>query len=273
MCSSDLADIDFTDIAGTSAEVLGLITLREELLIVIDLRKHYGFATKDNDKNRILIASYKGKKIGLLVDEIIDIKNFSLKNIEYMDQEFKDNKIAGIIHDEDTLIPFFDSAVLENLFKENESFIDTQTEDTASVVVDETEMEVIVFKLDAKEYAFQVEHVAEIIDIVDSTSVAYTADDIDGIINIRGQIVAIVSLFEKLNIETKINEDSKIIVCEIDGEKIGFIVDTVSDILNVKADDIREQEDEIFSHILHLEDGKRLVLSMDIDEIISKGEV
>ncbi len=268
-----LADIDFTDIAGTSAEVLGLITLREELLIVIDLRKHYGFATKDNDKNRILIASYKGKKIGLLVDEIIDIKNFSLKNIEYMDQEFKDNKIAGIIHDEDTLIPFFDSAVLENLFKENESFIDTQTEDTASVVVDETEMEVIVFKLDAKEYAFQVEHVAEIIDIVDSTSVAYTADDIDGIINIRGQIVAIVSLFEKLNIETKINEDSKIIVCEIDGEKIGFIVDTVSDILNVKADDIREQEDEIFSHILHLEDGKRLVLSMDIDEIISKGEV
>ena len=267
-----LADSTFTDIAGSSEEVLGLITLRDELLIVIDLRKHYGFQTNNSDKNRILIASHKGKKIGLFVDEILDIANFPLKDIEVMEEEFKDNKLAGVIHDGDNLISYFDFAVLEGLFKENESFIDAEHTKDETEIIQETAMEVIVFKLAAKEYAFDVEKVAEIIDIVDSTDVALTDSAIDGIINIRGQIVAIVSLFERLNIATQINEDSKIIICEIDGVKIGFIVDMVSDIISIKADEIREQEDEFFSKILHLDNGKRLVLSMDIDKIVSLKE-
>ena len=268
-----LADTSFTDVAGTSDEVLGLITLRNELLMVIDLRKHYGFQTKDDDKNRILIATHAGKKIGLLIDEIIDIKSFPNKNIEYMKDSFEDNKISGVIHDADSIISFFDADVLENLFKENQSFIDEEKVNVEVDTSNESVLEVIVFKLADKEYAFEVESVAEIIDVVDSTEVAFTDDVIDGIINIRGQIVAIMSLFEKLNIKSKINEDSKIIICEIDGIKIGFIVDSVSDILHIMKDQIREQDDELFNKILHLDNGKRLVLSMDINEIVSKKEI
>ncbi len=265
-----LADINYTDIAGSKDEVLGLITLRDELLIVVDLRKYYGFNAKNGYKNRILIASYEGKKIGLLVDEILDIKNYIQKDIEYMSDSFEDNKIAGVIHDENSLISFFDNDVLENLFIENEAFIDDAKNEIDSESIEENIMEVIVFKLSTKEYAFEVENVAEIIDIVSSTEVAYTDNAIDGIINIRGQIVTIISLFEKLNIPSKINDDSKIIICNINETKIGFIVDSVSDILHVKADEIREQDDDIFTNILHLDNGKRLVLSMDINEIITK---
>ena len=268
-----LADIEFTEIAGTRDEVIGLITLREELLIVIDLRKHYGFSTKDNDKNRILIATHDGKKIGLLVDEIIDIKAFVNRDIEYMKDHFKDNKISGVIHDGDRIISFFDADVLENLFEENESFIDEENpvlEDDAS---NDTVMEVIVFKLNSREYSFEVDTVAEIIDIVPSTAIAMTNDSIDGIINIRGQIVAIVSLFKKLNIEMNITEDSKIIICDIKGEKIGFVVDSVSDILNIRQEEIKEQDEALFSKVLHLENGKRLILSMDLDEVISQRKI
>ncbi len=69
-----------------------------------------------------MIATHDGKKIGLLVDEIIDIKAFVNKDIEYMKDHFKDNKISGVIHDEDRIIAFFDADVLEKLFEENESF-------------------------------------------------------------------------------------------------------------------------------------------------------
>nr|MBC8238769.1 chemotaxis protein CheW [Candidatus Sulfurimonas ponti] len=263
-----LADIEFTEIAGTKDEVIGLITLREELLIVIDLRKHYGFSSKDNDKNRILIATHDGKKIGLLVDEIIDIKAYSNKNIEYMKDSFKDNKISGVIHDGDKIISFFDADVLENLFEENESFIDEGNTVLEEDTSHKTVMEVIVFKLNEKEYSFEVDTVAEIIDMVPSTAIAMTNNLIDGIINIRGQIVAIVSLFEKLNIQMNISEDSKIIICEIKGEKIGFVVDSVSDILNIREEEIKEQDEALFSKVLHLENGKRLILSMDLDEVI-----
>ena len=265
-----LADLEFTDIASSSPELLGLITLRDELIAVMDLRKYYGFTANNTEKNRILVASHQGKKIGLLVDEIVDIKNFIAKDIEYMSDTFEDNKISGVIHDTDSLISFFDNEVLETLFNENESFIDTKTSNIDIQENSDFATEVIVFKLADKEYAFKVESVDEIIDIVDSTKVAYTDELVDGIINIRGQIVTIVSLFKKLNIETMINEDSKIIICNIHDTRIGFIVDSVSDILNIRHSEIRNQDDEIFSSVLHLDNGKRLVLSMDIEDIVSK---
>jgi len=267
-----LADISYTDIARSSDEVMGLITLRDELVIVIDLRKYYGFNIKNGYKNRILIATYNGKKIGLLIDEIIDIKNYLQKDVEYMDEAFKDNKIAGIIHEKNSLISFFDERLLERLFIENKSFIDNESNNIAVKSTEETALEVIIFKLLDKEYAFEVEKVAEIIDIIDSTKIAFTNNFIDGIINIRGQIVTIVSLFEKLNLPSNVNEDSKIIVCNINDSKIGFIVDSVSDILDIKVDEIREQDDEIFTNVFYLNNGKRLVLSMDINQIVLNKE-
>ncbi len=264
-----LADVEYTEISGTSSEVLGLITLRDELITVVDLRKYYHFEANTNDKNRILIASYSGKRIGLLVDNIVDIKSFALQDVEYMRESFADNKISGVIHDTNSLISFFDHEVLERLFSENEAFIDSV--DSAVVEEDDKKhsMEVIVFKLSGKEYAFEVESVAEIIDIVDSTKVAYTDEVIDGIINIRGQIITIISLFKKLNITTQIEEDSKIIICQKNNTKIGFIVDSVSDILQIKPNEVKEQDDDFFTNVLHLNSGKRLVLSMDIDKILS----
>ena len=267
-----LADVEYTDIAGTDKEVLGLITLREELLIVIDLRVHYGFKVKHNDSNRILVISYDGKKIGLCIDSIIDIKNFYKRDIEYMGESFDDSKIAGVIHDNDSLISFFDHKVISEIFEQNEAFIDSK-DDVAQEASIEYAMEVIVFRLAQKEYAFNVESVDEIIDIVSSTQVAFTDESIDGIINIRGQIVTTVSLFKKLNIDTVINEDSKIIVCNIKGDRIGFVVDSVSDILSVKEEDIREESEGYFNNILHLDNGQRLVLSMDIEKIVSKENI
>ena len=57
-----LAEGPFTEIAGSDETVLGLITLRDELLMVIDLRIYYGFKPKSSEANRILIVSYEGKK-------------------------------------------------------------------------------------------------------------------------------------------------------------------------------------------------------------------
>jgi purine-binding chemotaxis protein CheW len=263
-----LSDIEFTEIAGSSEEVLGLVTLRDEILTIIDLRTYYGFEAKTSDDNRILVVSHNGKKIGLYIDTILDIKNIFTKDIEYMSDHFEDKKISGVIHDENSLISFFDHEVLNKIFEKNDSFIDSNTVSNDSTELDEYVMEVIVFKLLGKEYAFEVENVDEIIDMIPSTNVAFSDEVIDGIINIRGQIVTMVSLFKKLDIPTKINDDSKIIVCNINDTKIGFVVDSVSDILNIKKSDIREENDEFFDKILHLDNGNRLVLSMDIDKIV-----
>jgi len=268
-----LADKDFTDVIGSNKETLGLITLRDELLLVIDLRIYYGFSAPRSEKNRILITSYEGKRVGLLIDSIIDIKNVLTRNIELMENDSNEVRISGVIHDDDSLISFFNHEILENILARNEAYIDSDKDTDVIEAGSEDNLEVIVFKLASKEYAFEVDNVDEIIDIVKATSIAYSDDSVDGIINIRGQIVTIVSLFKKLNIPTVINEDSKIIVCNIDNNRIGFVVDSVSDILYVNEKDIRESEDEsIFNRVLHLDEGKRLVLCIDIDKILTKKE-
>lgn len=269
-----LADANCTEISGTSEEVLGLITLRDELLMVIDLREYYGFSTQREESNRILVISYEGKKIGLLIDAIIDIKNIYKKDIEYMSDTFEGNKVAGVIHDENSLVSFFDENLLQEILKKNETFIDSDTFDKSNDSSSEDdEQEVIVFKLATKEYAFDVEYVDEIIDIVSSTDVAFTGKEIGGIINIRGQIVATLSLFEKLGIPTVASEESKIIICNIEGDRIGFIVDSVSDIMNIAQEDIKEEEEGYFNNIFHLEQGERLILSLDIQKIVSKDKI
>jgi len=271
-----LSDVNYTDIIGSPDELLGLITLREELVAVLDLRSYYGFDNKMDDKNRILIASYNGETIGLLVDEIIDIKNVLIKDIDYMNDDFDQNKISGVIHDEGSLVSFFDKDVVETIFSENKAYIDSRNKDTAEAEEEseeENSAEVIVFKLASKEYSFDVDFVAEIIDIVPATNVAYTDDSIDGVINIRGQIVPIVSLFNKLSIDEFVDENSKIIICNINNYKVGFVVDSISDIITVKSDELKEQDDGLFTHVLHLDDGKRLVLYMDIQNIISNKDI
>ena len=268
-----LADIEFTEIAGSRKEIVGLITLRDDLITVIDLRTYYGFKKSVSDKNRILIATVNSKTIGLLVDEIVDIKNFLNKNIEYMGDEFDKTKISGVLHSDNSLISFLDDTVICELMKSNEAYIDTKEKITEAQVSDENSVEVIIFKLDVREYAFEVDKVAEIIDFVQPTGVAMTDNQIDGVINIRGQIVPIVSLFTILNIEKKVIDDAKIIVTEIDNSKIGFVVESVSDILKVDNDDIKPQEDEFLTDVLHLENGKKLVMMINIEKMIQKEEL
>ncbi len=267
-----MADVTFTEITDSSEDVLGLINLRNELITVIDLQAYYNFQQTPSYKNRILIVSHNGGTLGLLVDSIIDIKNILVKNIEYMNDSFEDKKITGIIHDNKNLISFFDTTVLNDLFSKNKEFIDAKISVKEMYRLNESALEVIIFELAKKEYAFRVESVAEIVDMVKSTTMAYTSEAIDGIINIRGQIITVVSLFYKLDIQRTVHENSKIIICNINNNKIGFIVDSVSDILHISKDEIREQDDPLFTNILHLNKGKRLVLCMDIEKILLNGD-
>ncbi len=265
-----LSDITFTEITGSREEIMGLITLRDDLITVIDLRTYYGFKKVFNEKNRILITTVNSKTIGLFVDEIVDIKNFVDKNIEYMGADFDQAKISGVLHDENSLISFLDDSVICDLLKVNEAYIDTKEKMKDAELQENESLEVIVFKLDNREYAFEVDKVAEIIDSVKPTDVAMTESKIDGVINIRGQIVPVVSLFKILGITEKSHEDSKIIVTDINNSKVGFVVESVSDILKVNLDDIQSQEDEILTDVLNLEDGNKLVMMMNIEKMIQK---
>ncbi len=263
----------YTQIASSSKEVRGMLSLRDELLVIIDLREYYGFKAEDSDKNRILIAQIGEKKIGLIVDEIIDIKAFSNDLIDIIPENFEDKKLSGVIQAKEGLISLMGEAIIKELFKNNEQF-------ESSITTDEEELrgdniEVVTFTLNDEEYALDIDTVVEIIDSVETTYVAEAAKMIRGVINIRGQVVPIGSLNYQLGIDESHATDDKILICTINKETVGFYVDTVTDILHVKQDNVREDSDDAshFSSILHLNDGKRLIMMLDSTKLLDRKEV
>lgn len=253
------ADAAITTIAGTNPEIQGMMSLREELIVVADLRLYYHYQPILGDKNRIMIVQREGRTLGLVIDEIVDIHEFSQSDIDISGDN--SNQIAGVIQFEDHLISLIGEELIESIMSRNEEII-VNSEAILTDTTQEASIEVVIFQLGSEEYAFEIEEVAEIIDMTPVTPVADSHEMIDGIINIRGQIVTIGSLHKRLGIESSHREDQKIIICHAQGSRIGFFVNYVSDVMAIPHDLMRkdEGEDGIFSHILHLNEGKRLVM-------------
>ena len=265
------ADVSITPMAGSNDEIIGMMSLRDELIVVADLRLFYGFQPHICDKNRIMIVQMENKTLGLMIDEIVDIHEFSKADLDSLGGGNDDNRIAGVIRNGEKLISLISNGAIHSLLERNNDIV--VSNEISKIDENAVEMiEVVIFKLGNEEYAFSIEEVAEIIDMTPITPVANAADMVDGIINIRGQIVTIGSLNKRLGITEAAHGDQKIIICHAQKGRIGFFVNTVSDVLSVDPAQMREEEnsDGLFSNVIHLDEGKRLVLlfKRDISQLL-----
>jgi len=261
---------NFTSIAESNKEILGMMSLREDLLVVADLRIHYDFQAQECDKNRIIVSQYNGKHIGLLVDEIVDIQDVDIDNIEGMPENFKDKKINGVLNFDDKLISIVNTEVIRDLVAEQAHLISDQEKEEVKVKnVDAISLEVVVFKIGEEEFAFNIDDVSEIIDMTEITPVADSMEHIKGVINIRGQVISIASLYAILSLDENVELDQQIIVTEVNSNRVGFVVDKVNDVRGIYASELKEDNEDgkLFSNILQLEEGKRLVMMFDTTKL------
>ncbi len=103
------------------------------------------------------------------------------------------------------------------------------------------EFQVVAFKLGQEEYGADVLNVQEINRPLNITRVPRTQEYIEGVVNLRGNIVPVINLHTKFNIKGQGSEDDKrIIVFQFDDLKVGIIVDEVSEVIRLKTSDIEE---------------------------------
>ena len=136
----------------------------------------------------------------------------------------------------------------------------------------------VIFRIDQEEYGFDISDVFLIENYQDVIKVPNTPKYVDGIINLRGEIIPIYSLRKKFNLEDKeVDEDTKIIVSNSDGMKIGFIVDSVAEILHLKEQNIEEMpklalqiNHKYIKSVAKVED--RVIVLIDIFKVINDEE-
>jgi purine-binding chemotaxis protein CheW len=115
---------------------------------------------------------------------------------------------------------------------------------TVKRVVDR-EGKYLTFSLDSEEYGICILKVKEIIGMMRITPVPQTPEFVKGVINLRGKVIPVIDLRLRFGMHAiDYNERTCIIVVEIQTNMgrihTGIVVDSVSEVLNIKSSDIED---------------------------------
>ncbi|NLT19922.1 MAG: chemotaxis protein CheW [Syntrophomonadaceae bacterium] len=111
--------------------------------------------------------------------------------------------------------------------------------DNEQTIFANEEFQVVAFKLGQEEYAVEILYVQDINRLLNITRIPRSDRHIEGVINLRGNIIPIVNLHTKFNLQASGNdEDKRIIVFQYDELKVGILVDEVSEVLKIKKDEV-----------------------------------
>jgi purine-binding chemotaxis protein CheW len=140
-------------------------------------------------------------------------------------------------------------------------------------------LEALAFTLGREEYGVDILKVQEIRGHDTVTRIANAPAYIKGVVNLRGVIVPVVDLRLRFNIDSSGDEQfSVVIVLNIAGRIIGMVVDSVSDVISLGADEIRPAPqmgsalDTDFLLGIGTVDGRMLIL-LDIERLMSSEEL
>lgn len=98
-------------------------------------------------------------------------------------------------------------------------------------------IQLVSFCIGSEEFGVEILKIQEIIKMVQITRLPDTPDSVEGVINLRGRIIPVIDLRAKLGLPKKdFSKDNRIIVVDLSGRTIGFIVDSVSEVLRIPAD-------------------------------------
>jgi len=95
-------------------------------------------------------------------------------------------------------------------------------------------IELLTFQVGGQEYAIDIMSVREIRGWSNATPLPHAPDFVRGVINLRGTVLTIVDLADRLGMgKTEASERNVIIVVQAEKETVGLLVDAVSDILAI----------------------------------------
>jgi purine-binding chemotaxis protein CheW len=141
------------------------------------------------------------------------------------------------------------------------------------------ELQVVVFTLEKEEYCVPVMQVREIVPHTKPTRIPHTPPFIEGVINLRGTITSVLDLRKRFGLGTaSYNEDTRIIVVDLADESLGFLVDTVSEVLRLPNDTFEPPPPQVVSVDTAFiqgvgKFGDRLLILLDLEKVLSLTEL
>ncbi|MFZ5570780.1 MAG: chemotaxis protein CheW [Thermodesulfobacteriota bacterium] len=158
-----------------------------------------------------------------------------------------------------------------------------ETMDQAVRVVGDREGKYLTFSMAGEEYGIGILKIKEIIGMMPITSVPRTPPFVKGVINLRGKVIPVIDLRVRFGMPpVDYTERTCIIVVEIRGPGgtivIGIVVDSVSEVLNIKKEDIEDTptfgtrlNTDYILGMAKMQGGVKILL--DIDRVLTSDEL
>jgi len=159
----------------------------------------------------------------------------------------------------------------------------THTKNQSIKTSGEKESKYLTLSLAGEEYGIEILKIKEIIGMMPVTTVPLTPPFVKGVINLRGKVIPVLNLRLKFGMEeVGYSDRTCIIVVETKRQGgsvlIGVVVDSVSEVLNIKANDIEETpafgvqiDTNYILGMAKMSGGVKILL--DIDQVINADEI
>jgi purine-binding chemotaxis protein CheW len=142
-----------------------------------------------------------------------------------------------------------------------------------------SDLKVIVFQLNDKEYGVPVSQVKSIEKIMHITRVPHTNPFVKGVMNLRGVVTPLLDLRVRFGMgEQAYNEGTRVIIVSVEDKEVGLIVDGANDVIDIPTSVIEPPPEVVGIAVEGFIDGvanldKRLLILIDLNKILESDEV
>lgn len=152
--------------------------------------------------------------------------------------------------------------------------------DNSALAKQENELlQLVTFTISEEEFGIDILKVQEIIRTMDITKVPGSPPHVEGVINLRGKVIPVIDLRSRFDMEYRPHDrQTRIIVIELHGMIVGFVVDAVSEVLRIQSNTVEAPpavvagiDSEYIKGVGKLEN--RLLILLDLDKLIRTEEL
>lgn len=278
--------------------VVGVASLRNRILPVMDLRSKFGLPPRSqegdarHEDERCLVVRIGGTSVALRVDAVHQVLQAPRSAIEPTPRivggsASGSEQIRGIVKLDSgrRLIMLLDVEKLvdQACRKDLQAMTEGQVEQEAagSQAAEQDERQLVSFKVAGEEFAVDIMQVQEIVRLAKVTKVPHAPAFVEGVVNLRGNVLPVIDLRKRVHLPEKdYNDSTRVVVVDQEGRKTGIIVDSVSEVLAVKKEAIEPAPeitrstygDHFIEGVGKLHNGERMFLLLRTHELLREDD-
>lgn len=287
------APADITQVARTDSVVLGITSMRGTLLPLLSLRGLLGFtaATTASEREKVIVMNVGGTQVGLVADRARSILAADVAQIDPVPRVLAarvggESRIRSVFRGEagrrliSILSPgqLFREDVMQRLAAGAQGFTSTRTQGSNETT--DEELIFLVFRLGEAEFGLPIAAVVEVAQVPDQiTRIPKTPKFLEGVVNLRGEVLPVIDQRRRFDMPKLDNmAGRKLIVIATERHRAGLIVDSVSDVLRSRPQDVEpppdltDQISRLVRGVINLQRSDRLVLLLDPTELLTRAE-